>query len=598
MHVYLYLLFVFSGVLLTLAALAWTYRGVSLNARTFALFLVSESLTCFAYGMNLASEGLEAKVFWNHAEYLVGMPVVSLTLLLALRVTGYERRVPFWLLALLFGIPAAGVALNWTWPWHALLYTRVWLEPAGGLTFLTKASGPLYAPLFAYAYALMLAAFVTFVARYARRRTVTVQQAALVGLALLAPLAFGAPYYWLPIPGLQRLNTLHTGYFLTALLFSGALFRGHFQGLVRALGEAQERNELLLGNANAIFYTIAPDGRFSYVSHAWQQFLGNRAEEMIGREYREVVLAEDVPACDAFLADVVRSGELRSGIEYRVRHKDGSEHWHTSSIKPVLDAKRNPVTFVGVAHDITAVKRTQKELRDANERLSRLIESREVELREAVAGALSASEGEARRIGREIHDGLCQELVGLLRMAEGLAQRSTEAESRQQAQELVAQASRTLGLARGVSYDLTLNDLETLELCEALSVFARRFQSASQIEIEVNDSQACCVFAPGATEHIYRFVREAVVNALRHGKALHVWIDMIREAHQMVVSVTNDGVPLPERTALQPGVGLRQMSMRASQLGGSFSLSRNAQGKTVAELSVPLTLCASEIKEP
>ena len=591
MHVYLHLLFLFSGVLLTLAALAWTYRSVSMSARTFSLFLVSESLSCFAYGMNLASEGLDAKVFWNHAEYLVGMPVAPLTILLALRVTGYERRVPYWALVLLFGIPSAGVALNWTWPWHALLYTRVWLEPAGGLTFLTKAHGSLYVPLFAYAYALMLAAFVTFAVRYARRRSVTAQQAALVGLALLAPLAFGAPYYWLPFTGLQRLNTLHAGYFLTALLFSGALFRGHFLCLVRALGEAQERNELLLSNANAIFYTIAPDGRFSYVSRTWQQFLGHRAEEMIGREYRDVVLAEDVPACDAFLEGVVRSGELRSGIEYRVRHKDGSEHWHTSSIKPVLDAKRNPVTFVGVAHDITDVKRTQMELRVAVERLNGLIASREEELRQATAAALDASEAESRRIGQEIHDGLCQELVGLLRMAEWLVPRCEGSEDiRHRATALSEQAGYVLRLARCVSYDLTLHDLHALSLCEALALFAQRFKSASDVEIELSCAQACGDFTPVEAEHIYRVVREAVVNAIRHGKARHIWIDMIQEARQVVVSVTNDGLPLPPDVEHMQGVGVSQMRMRAGQLGGAFSLYSDPLGKTVAELSVPLEL--------
>jgi PAS domain S-box-containing protein len=516
------------------------------------------------------------------------MPVVPLTVLLALRVTGYERRLPGWAAALLFAVPAAGVALNWTSRWHALFYTRVWLESEGGLTFLTKAHGPLYAPLFAYAYVLMLAAFGIFVWRYGRRRSVTARHAVLIGLALLAPLAFGMPYYWLPVPGLLRLNTLHAGYFLTALIFSVELIRGHFLNLVQSLGEAQERNQLLLSHANAIFYTIVPDGRFSYVSDSWQQFLGHRAEEMVGREYRDMVHADDVPGCDAFLEGVVRSGELRSGIEYRVRHKEGGYRWHTSSIKPVLDAEGRPVTFVGVAHDITAVKRTEEELREANERLCQLIASREAELCHAVAGALDASAGEARRIGQEIHDGICQELVGLLRMAEGLVLRCDGAdEARCRAVALSKQAGHVLRLARGVSYDLTLQDLEALPLCEALAVFARRFVAASGAAIELNCAQECGVFSPADAEHVYRVVREAVVNALRHGKAAHIWIDVVHEPQQVVVSVTNDGSPLPPDGAYVSGVGLRQMRMRAGQLGGTFSLRSNEQGKTVAELAVP-----------
>ncbi|MEI6646815.1 MAG: PAS domain S-box protein [bacterium] len=368
---------------------------------------------------------------------------------------------------------------------------------------------------------------------------------------------------------------------------AGVLSLFQSPGLMQAFAEEKERNKMLLAHANAIFYTIAPDGRFSYVSDSWQTFLGYSADEMVGRDYREVVLAEDVPACDAFLAEVVRSGELRSGIEYRVRHKDGSVLWHTSSIKPVLDNTGKPITFVGVAHDITGVKQTQEALCEANERLRHLIASREAELREAVAGALQASEGEARRIGHEIHDGLCQELVALMRMAERFAQRQGEADERRIAQGLAQQAAHALGLARNVSYMLTLHDVETLPLCEALSVFARRFSAATGVEIELNCSQSSCDCIAQAAEHVYRIVREAVVNAVRHGQAQRIWIDVIQETRQSVVSVTNDGQPLPENGALKPGVGIKQMQMRAQQVNGTFSLKRDEQGKTVATLTVP-----------
>lgn len=355
----------------------------------------------------------------------------------------------------------------------------------------------------------------------------------------------------------------------------------------QAFAEAQARNELLMAHANAIFYTIAPDGRFSYVSDSWQTFLGYRADEMVGRDYREVVLAEDVLTTDAFLAEVVRSGELRSGIEYRVRHKDGSMRWHTSSIKPVLDHAGRPITYVGVAHDITAVKGTQEELREANQRLHQLSATREAELREAVAAALHASEGAARRIGQEIHDGICQELVGLMRMAERHAKRLGEGEDRCVAQELVQHAVHVLGLARNVSYELTLHDLETLSLREALAVFVRRFSGATGVEIELNCSQSSGACIEQASEHVYRIVREAVVNAVRHGQAQRIWIDVIQEPQQAVVSVTNEGNPLPESGALKEGLGINQMKMRAQQVGGTFTLQRDEQGKTVATLTVP-----------
>jgi PAS domain S-box-containing protein len=588
MHVYLHLLFLFSGVLFTLAGLAWGYRGVSRCMQTLFIFLAAESLTCFAYGMNLTASTLEAKMLWNHLEYLFGLAVAPLMPILALQLTGYAQRLPKRAMAALFVVPVLGLVLNWTSRWHGLYYARVWLEPHGNVLVLAKERGVLYPLVFLYVYGLIVAAGAIFAWRSTSNRGANREQAALLWVAMLAPLVCGTPYYWLHLEGLQGVNTTHVGFFLTALAFTAALFRDRLQSLIRALTESEELNRILMGHANAIFYTITPDGRFTYVSDSWQTFLGYRSGEMVGRMYRDVVFQEDIPACDAFLENVVRTGELQSGIEYRVRHKDGSMHWHTSSIKPVLDRGGRALTFVGVAHDITAVKRTQEELRLANENLSRLIATREAELKAAVAAALDASAGEARRIGQEIHDGVCQELVGLLRMAEGLVVRCEGAkEARHRAVALAEQAADVLRLARGISYDLTLHDLESLTLCEALAVFARRFESASGVAIELNCSQACAAFAPAAAEHAYRVVREAVVNAIRHGKAMHIWIDVVHEAEQLVLSVTNDGLPVPPDGAYMSGIGMRQMRMRAAQLGGSFSLRTNTQGKTIAELAVP-----------
>lgn len=589
-RLYIQLLFIFSGVLFTLAGLAWGYRSISKWARTLCLFLAAESLTCIAYGMNLTSGTLETKLFWNHVEYLGGLFVTPLMPLLAARITGYEKKLSPWIAAWLFGIPAIGVALNWTSDFHRYFYLRVWLEQRAGTLLLIKENGAMYSVVFIYFYLLIASAGAVFAVRTIRRKCFRVEQAVILLVALLAPLLCGIPYYWLRLPTLQDVNTVHVGFILTALVLSAALFKGTYQNMLRALTESEERNRLLLGNANAIFYTITSGGRFTYVSDSWSQFLGHRAEDVCGTMYRESVLPEDVPACDAFLQKVIASGDLQSGIEYRVRHLDGSIHWHTSSIKPVRDTSDGSFTFVGVAHDITEIKRTQEALHLANEKLSALIASRNEELKAAVASGLEASASEARRIGQEIHDGICQELVGMMRMAEGLVVKCAGNEAaKQQALALTEEAGRLLRLARSVSYDLTLHDVDTLLLNEALSVFAKRFSSATGVEIELNLEPDCSALPRVAAEHIYRVVREAVVNAIRHAQAIHLWIDMIQEEGQIVISVTNDGLPLPPDTPLTtgPGLGLGQIRMRAQQLGGTFAIRRNAEGKTVVELIIP-----------
>ena len=243
-----------------------------------------------------------------------------------------------------------------------------------------------------------------------------------------------------------------------------------------------------------------------------------------------------------------------------------------------------------LTQDITTLKQTQEELHHANQQLSRLIASREEELRGAIGAALGAAEGEARRIGQELHDILCQELVGLLRMAENInvsTTAGTTPDLAPQTAKLAAQASYALRLARGVSHDLTLHELDTFELQDALAIFTERFNGVASPAIELNCSGDVQGFSKEETVHIYRVVREAVINAIRHGNAHTIWIDLIQERGQIVVSVTNDGA-LPENgLAITAGIGLKQIGMRARLLGATFRLDRDSRGRTVAELVIP-----------
>ena len=244
--------------------------------------------------------------------------------------------------------------------------------------------------------------------------------------------------------------------------------------------------------------------------------------------------------------------------------------------------------YLKLAEQHALMERTQEELRLANVNLSQLIDCREREVLAATGAALRAADDEAHRIGQEIHDGLCQELVDLLRMAENLgAGREGDVDLRQQLPILAGQAMFVLRLAREVSYSLTLHDLETQTLREALEVFVRRFESVSGVAIELNFGSGLAEFSRETSAHIYRIVREAVVNAILHGGAQHIWIDLILERQRAIVSVTNDGDVQPDMTQLTQGVGLSQVWMRARLLGGAFTLRRSAQGQTVAELIIP-----------
>ncbi|MEI6676481.1 MAG: PAS domain S-box protein [Verrucomicrobiota bacterium] len=354
----------------------------------------------------------------------------------------------------------------------------------------------------------------------------------------------------------------------------------------------KERNGLLLEHAGAIIYTILPDGVMTYVSANWPRVLGHQAEEVVGANFSRFVHPGDHPACFAFLERIVGTGEPESGIEYRVIHADGRLFWHTSSIIPVKDNAGGVIGYVGVAHDITRLKETQAELHDANKHLAALVASREEELRQATKEALTAAESEAGRIGQDIHDSLCQDLVGLSRLAEA----ATPCNDRSgpsccaAVSQIRDHAARLAGVARNYSHSLTLHELEVQSLPEALETLARRTNEMLRTETETNISEDLDFLTHEQTVHLYRIIREALANAVKHANAAHIWIDVVREPDRLAVSVSNDGTPLVDAALRHDGLGLRQMRMRASLLGGALDLRDNGRDQTVLELIMPLDL--------
>lgn len=389
--------------------MVWHRRTVH-GAVALFFFLSCVGIASFSYAMNLTAAELEPKLFWNHAEYLGGAFLPVLMLLLALIFTGRENWVRF--LPLLVTIPVIALLANWTNAWHHLYYRSVWIESGATGPVLAKSRGPLYFLNFTYDYVLIVLAL-GLIGHALRRATATRrQQLRLLFAAFLLPVLLNLPYLFRLMPQ-RHLNLTLLGFFFLSVLLSVGLFR--FKLLADIPLDVEERNALLLNHAEAIIYTITPDGTMTYVSANWPRLLGHPAESVVGQNFSRFVHAADHPACHAFLERVLQTGQAQTGVEYRVIHANGTIVWHTSSIRPVKDLAGPIMAYVGVAHDITRLKTAQEELRVSNKQLAELIAHREAELRAAIAQTLTATENEGRRIGENIHDTICQELIALTR---------------------------------------------------------------------------------------------------------------------------------------------------------------------------------------
>src|SRR5208337_1909202 len=97
-----------------------------------------------------------------------------------------------------------------------------------------------------------------------------------------------------------------------------------------------------------------------------------------------------------------------------------------------------------------------------------------------------------------------------------------------------------------------------------------RFKVSCQFEYH----QAVPLPDMNVATHLYRIAQEAITNAVRHGKARNINIRLDSTADEIILTIIDDGIGLPENARNGEGLGLRIMAYRASMIGATFNIER------------------------
>jgi signal transduction histidine kinase len=191
-------------------------------------------------------------------------------------------------------------------------------------------------------------------------------------------------------------------------------------------------------------------------------------------------------------------------------------------------------------------------------------------LRHAARRMVNVQDEERRRVARDLHDGVQQQLV-MLRMKVGVAraQMSTDRDvATDTVSELADDIDQIIGRLRETSQDLYPSILQDRGLTGALHSLAAR----SSLPIEVATEPAPLPrLDPAVESNAYFLVAEAVTNAAKHAVATHVDIHVSQQDGELVVAVADDGRGMRESTEGRPG-GIRHMRDRVAAVGGSLTI--------------------------
>lgn len=201
-------------------------------------------------------------------------------------------------------------------------------------------------------------------------------------------------------------------------------------------------------------------------------------------------------------------------------------------------------------------------------------------MREAVAaGALNE---ERRRLARDLHDGLAQDLAFIAVYAQGL-----EPDLGSQ-HPLVIAARRALDASRGLMADLAARSAPTT--AAALALVADELGRRFGVRVEVRSAPVTALtgradLGPSEREEIVMIAREAIVNAITHGHAQRIDVTLDLEGKRPLLLVSDDGGGVTSSTR-QGGFGLPTMRARAESLGGRLLMRHGAGGGTELEVRV------------
>jgi len=233
-------------------------------------------------------------------------------------------------------------------------------------------------------------------------------------------------------------------------------------------------------------------------------------------------------------------------------------------------------------------RRTEAEVRELNANLELRVENRTAQLRLAndhlekeiaerhrLENAVQqVSEQEKQRLGQDLHDGLGQLLTGAAMRSKALENRLRfqelpEAEDVMQVTQLVAESLR---MTRNMAWLLYPVELEKNGLVGAIQALATKLHHQFGVPCIFRKSNGIQIKDATKTIHLYRIVQEAVTNALRHGNASLVLIQLSRQNEEVALVVENDGPVIRPTETLFNGMGCQIMKNRASMIGGVLQI--------------------------
>jgi PAS domain S-box-containing protein len=309
----------------------------------------------------------------------------------------------------------------------------------------------------------------------------------------------------------------------------------------------KERYEELFENANDMVYTHDLNGRITSINQTGERLLQRGRDGVLHKSIVELITGEQQAAAQQWLEQVVK-GTAPATAEWDFLSATGQRIKLEISTRLIGEEARK-VEVEGIARNITERKRLEREI-------------------------LEISNREQRRIGHDLHDGVCQQLAGIAFMTATLAdslQEKGDSESAQ-AERISTLLNAAINQTRGVARGLFPVRLEENGLVSALEELAANASELFKITCRFISEEPPSDVENEIALHLYYIVLESVANAAKHGKAKNINITLEPAGNRYELSVRDDGIGFSLAGGPHIGMGIRIMHYRARVIGATLNL--------------------------
>jgi PAS domain S-box-containing protein len=342
---------------------------------------------------------------------------------------------------------------------------------------------------------------------------------------------------------------------------------------------AEARSRLTIDTIPTMAWSMGCNGTVDFINRRWLDYTGLSFAEYLADPTMVIHPDDRTEALAKWRTNVAVSGPFEG--EMRLRRADGQYRWFLVRTEPARDRTGNVIAWFGVSIDIEDRKEAEA-----------AVCHREQQLRALVQRLHNAREEEAKRIARELHDDLGQQLTVfrlqldkvVLNLADLHPGQRTELAGMREV------VDNMIHVVQTIASELRLGQLDVLGLTATIEWQLKEFSRRASMDCVITRLDEVANLSDAQNTAVFRILQEALTNIARHAGAARVEVSLQAGPHDVTLRVSDDGRGITAaEISDRKSIGLLGMRERAEIVGGTVTvgLTANDCGTTVM-VTIPL----------